>query len=220
MWNLGTFIKKRRKAAGLTQKQLAQKIGRAEITIRQYEGGSRTPDLQTKVAIANALNFAYDDFELDADIEEPAEMSSEAADADEGGHTAAYDGGYTASYEGGHAAAYESEHTAAYKGGHASAHGGGHSAVYEGDNTVADDPGYLAYLENMAKKETLHEEGGHYDVGTRKVGARIINELFYYPPRLSLDGLTKEEIKRLREYREFLLWKRTKKQPDDNYTDS
>lgn len=55
----GAFIKERRKAAGLTQKQLGQKIGKAEITIRQYEGGARTPDLETKIAIAGALGIGY-----------------------------------------------------------------------------------------------------------------------------------------------------------------
>lgn len=54
-----SFIKERRKAAGLTQKQLGQKIGKAEITIRQYERGARTPDLETKIAIARALGIGY-----------------------------------------------------------------------------------------------------------------------------------------------------------------
>lgn len=54
-----SFIKEKRKAAGLTQKQLGQKIGKAEITIRQYERGARTPDLETKIAIAGALGIGY-----------------------------------------------------------------------------------------------------------------------------------------------------------------
>lgn len=53
------FIRERRKAAGLTQKQLGQKIGKAEITIRQYEKGAITPSLEAKIAIARALDIGY-----------------------------------------------------------------------------------------------------------------------------------------------------------------
>lgn len=53
----GIAIKKRRKAAGLTQKQLAKAVGKAEISIRQYERGARKPSLATWIDINKALGF-------------------------------------------------------------------------------------------------------------------------------------------------------------------
>ena len=44
-FNYGDRIRDARKAAGLTQEQLAQKCGVATITIRQYESGKRQPRL-------------------------------------------------------------------------------------------------------------------------------------------------------------------------------
>lgn len=52
----GLRIKKRRKELRLTQQELADRIHKAVVSVRQYESGSRVPDLTTKVAIANALN--------------------------------------------------------------------------------------------------------------------------------------------------------------------
>lgn len=159
MGTLGSFIKERRMAAGMTQKQLASKIGKAEITVRQYERGGRTPDLETKIAIANALNFAYDDFLHEVDIEVPEGF-------DDGTST----------------------------------------------ENPYDDPNYAKRI----AEELESAESGYYDVGTRQVGDRIVNELFYYPPSLSLNGLTEEDVKHLREYRDFLIWRRMQKQQDNN----
>lgn len=53
----GGVIRQRRKEAGLTQEQLAKRIGCATITIRQYESGKRTPSLNVLQDIANALDL-------------------------------------------------------------------------------------------------------------------------------------------------------------------
>lgn len=53
------LIKKYRKAAGLTQEELAKKINCATITIRQYESGKRDPSVSTLLAIADALNVDF-----------------------------------------------------------------------------------------------------------------------------------------------------------------
>lgn len=143
MKELGPFIKEKRKAAGLTQKQLAQKIGKAEITIRQYESGARSPDFETKLAIANVLNFHFDEYSTEVYVEEPTPKPREQED------------------------------------------------YYE-------------------------EDLGYYDVGTRKAGDKYINELIYYPPRTLLDGLTREEVELVRDYRDFLIWKRKQKRPGNN----
>ena len=57
---IGTRIKERRKALKMTQKELAEKIGCAEITVRQYENGRYSPKTDTRIAIAKALNVDYD----------------------------------------------------------------------------------------------------------------------------------------------------------------
>ena len=56
---IGRRIKKYRKARHMTQRKLAEKIGCAEITIRQYESGRYEPRLVMRRAIADALNAPY-----------------------------------------------------------------------------------------------------------------------------------------------------------------
>lgn len=52
---LGQIIQEKRKKAGLTQKELAEKVGVATITIQQYERNAREPKLETIKKIANVL---------------------------------------------------------------------------------------------------------------------------------------------------------------------
>lgn len=59
---IGEIIKEKRRSAGLTQEALAQKIGCATITIRQYESGKREPSIEVLNDIANALNLEIFDF--------------------------------------------------------------------------------------------------------------------------------------------------------------
>lgn len=54
----GKQIKALRLAAGLTQKQLAELAGLAEITIRQYELNKREPKLEQLKKIASVLNVS------------------------------------------------------------------------------------------------------------------------------------------------------------------
>ena len=54
---IGNNIRKYRKESGMTQKELAQKTGCAEITIRQYETNKREPKFETLHAIATALSI-------------------------------------------------------------------------------------------------------------------------------------------------------------------
>ena len=54
--SVGDNIKKARKNAGLTQKELAEKCGAAEITIRQYESSKREPRNEQLMKIARLLN--------------------------------------------------------------------------------------------------------------------------------------------------------------------
>lgn len=54
---IGRIIKEKRRAAGLTQEDLAKKIGCATITIRQYESGKREPGMDALIDISNALGI-------------------------------------------------------------------------------------------------------------------------------------------------------------------
>lgn len=53
--NIGEVIKEKRLEKGLSQKQLAMLVGCAEITIRQYENGSREPRFKSLEKIAEQL---------------------------------------------------------------------------------------------------------------------------------------------------------------------
>lgn len=64
---IGEQIKTLRKKMGYTQKQLAEKCGMAEITIRQYELNKREPRQETIEKIATALGvdpFSLYSFEM------------------------------------------------------------------------------------------------------------------------------------------------------------
>lgn len=57
MEKLGQKLKEARKRKGYTQKQLADKVGLAEITIRQYEADKYIPKIDKIKIIAEALNM-------------------------------------------------------------------------------------------------------------------------------------------------------------------
>ena len=56
-------IKEYRKKAGLSQAELAQKVGVSEISIRKYENGERRPKLETLLSIADVLDVDINEFE-------------------------------------------------------------------------------------------------------------------------------------------------------------
>lgn len=58
MANPGITIKELRKASGLTQKQLAEKVGLSEQAIRMYELGKREPSSVVIERIGKALDVA------------------------------------------------------------------------------------------------------------------------------------------------------------------
>ena len=55
---LSTNLKYYSKQCHLTQKELAEKVGIAEITIRKYEKGDREPNLETIHKLASALSIS------------------------------------------------------------------------------------------------------------------------------------------------------------------
>ncbi|AYD39598.1 helix-turn-helix domain-containing protein [Clostridium fermenticellae] len=57
---IGSKIKKIRESKGLTQKQLAEKIGVTPVTITRYENDNRKPDFDTLEKIADYFNVSID----------------------------------------------------------------------------------------------------------------------------------------------------------------
>ncbi|MDO5783433.1 MAG: helix-turn-helix transcriptional regulator [Eubacteriales bacterium] len=66
---IGSQIKKHRMQSGLTQAQLAEKLGVATITIRQYESEKREPRLEQQQKIAAALNIPVTELLASSEIE-------------------------------------------------------------------------------------------------------------------------------------------------------
>lgn len=56
----GKRLKQARKAAGLTQAKLAEKIGMTQGGYTQYENVGREPSFTTLVALARVLNVSVD----------------------------------------------------------------------------------------------------------------------------------------------------------------
>lgn len=62
-------IKQARINAGLTQKELAKRLGTSQQNLAQYESGKRVPKIQTLQKIANALNVPVMELRSDHEIE-------------------------------------------------------------------------------------------------------------------------------------------------------
>lgn len=60
--NIGERIREYRKKAGLSQKELGQKLDVSQQHIAQYESGKRTPKLDTIQKIADALSIPVNAF--------------------------------------------------------------------------------------------------------------------------------------------------------------
>ena len=58
MDNLGNTIRELRQSKGLSQAELAERIGKKRSAVGNYESGTREPDLETLRALAEALNVS------------------------------------------------------------------------------------------------------------------------------------------------------------------
>lgn len=59
--NFGDKLKRLRLASGLTQDELAAKLGTSKQSISRYENSEREPNIRTAKAIANALNVSLEE---------------------------------------------------------------------------------------------------------------------------------------------------------------
>lgn len=55
-------LKEFREKKGLSQTELANRVGLKQTTISQYESGSRTPNLSMAKKLADVLEISLDDF--------------------------------------------------------------------------------------------------------------------------------------------------------------
>lgn len=61
MLKLSEQIRKRRKAKGLTQSELATKLGVQTTTVSMWETGLRTPNIKTLMRLSEVLNCTLND---------------------------------------------------------------------------------------------------------------------------------------------------------------
>lgn len=59
----------RRKEKGLTQAELAHRVGIAQRTVAAYEGGERQPSVKVAKRIAQELGMDWTDFYTDGEAE-------------------------------------------------------------------------------------------------------------------------------------------------------
>ena len=79
-FNVGENIKKFRKLKGLTQKELAEKLGITQQSVAQYERTNKLPKLETLLYIADALDITLNGLlfgESDLESEKALEKAME-----------------------------------------------------------------------------------------------------------------------------------------------
>ncbi|MEH6931486.1 helix-turn-helix domain-containing protein [Bacillus sp. JJ783] len=75
----GEKIKELRKSNKFTQKQLAEKLGKAESTIRMWELGTNTPNAKTITELSKVLNVGYTDLMIKAGYINKEQIKSDEA---------------------------------------------------------------------------------------------------------------------------------------------
>ena len=81
MIQLGSRIRQARDRAGLTQEQLAERIGVSRTAIARYESGEIEPKLHNLAAIALALGVSCDELLGIRPVSSALSLSPEAEDA-------------------------------------------------------------------------------------------------------------------------------------------
>lgn len=61
MQKFGTNLSKRRKALGLSQKELGEKLGIAQSTVAGYESGARFPSVEILTSLATVTGASVDE---------------------------------------------------------------------------------------------------------------------------------------------------------------
>ena len=76
--NLAELIRQKRKSKGLTQAELAERLGLSEMTIRRWEASKRSPRMEEISELANVLETPVDFFvgnNISSDIEKTEKSS-------------------------------------------------------------------------------------------------------------------------------------------------
>ena len=61
MMTLGKNLRELRKHEGLTQEQMAQRLGLSRVNYTRYETGASRPDYETLIAIADYFDVSLDE---------------------------------------------------------------------------------------------------------------------------------------------------------------
>lgn len=80
--DFSAMLKYLRNRSGLTQMEIAKKLGVAKSTISMYENGQREPEFETLEALADYFNVTMD-FLLGRDMNNPATAMSDGITNDE-----------------------------------------------------------------------------------------------------------------------------------------
>ena len=84
MKNMETRLYELRKKTGMSQDELAEKIGVSRQTISKWERGEALPDTENLIALAKLYNVTLDDIvNYNEDEEKPEEVKFEIIDASE-----------------------------------------------------------------------------------------------------------------------------------------
>ena len=73
-------LKRIRKSKGLSQKELAEKLGVSQPSYAQYERGARNPKVETIRKIANALDIPVEELNPPSNLEKLASKFSKMVD--------------------------------------------------------------------------------------------------------------------------------------------
>lgn len=71
------YLKRQREICGYTQKQISDYLGVSTITIRQYEQGTREPNIEKILKLAVIFNVSLDDLMCLEDFKNSLSTSSD-----------------------------------------------------------------------------------------------------------------------------------------------
>lgn len=66
---IGSYIAEKRKSLGMTQKQLAEKLGKSDKSVSKWERGICLPDVSVYLELCEILGISLNEFLAGEDIE-------------------------------------------------------------------------------------------------------------------------------------------------------
>ena len=82
---IGKYIAEKRKALGLTQKQLAEQLGMSDKSVSKWERGICLPDVSVYMELCGILGISINEFLAGEDISEENIVKISRGQSDSGG---------------------------------------------------------------------------------------------------------------------------------------